>query len=93
MRKIVKIFVLLQIIDILTTIVGINVLHIAEANIFMSQFGMVGMIIIKVIAIIFISSVLLLNKKIPNWAGFILIFISCFAPINNIVVIISSLVA
>jgi len=92
MNKIVKWFLLAQLLDLLTTLVGIIYFEAIEGNPIMNIVGLPMLIAIKLISMLMVSIVLMvrLNKRV--WFGIFLIVLSSIAPIWNTGVILLTII-
>jgi len=96
MKKIVKWFLLAQLLDLLTTLVGILYFGAQEGNPIMIRFGLVGLIAFKLIAMIIVADILLIRFRQAGRLGIkVAIFLTVFsflAPTWNTFVIILTLI-
>lgn len=77
------VFLLIQLLDLLTTIVGIKYFGMIEVNPIMKQFSLWQMSLLKMAGILIIITILYFLKKIPEWGYWILIGVSSIpVPLN-----------
>ena len=96
MEKIVKWFLLAQLLDLLTTLVGILYFGAQEGNPIMIRFGLVELIAFKLIAMIIVVNILLTRIRQTGKLGIkVTVFLTVFsflAPTWNTFVIILTLI-
>lgn len=90
MKKLIKLFILVQLLDLFTTVFGIVVLSIKEANQLMLQFSFIEMVVLKLF-MIFSISFIMYKFNLPRWSVWLLILLSSIAPIYNFIIILLSI--
>jgi hypothetical protein len=64
--KYIKLFILVQLLDLLTTLIGIYFFGFKEINPFFADLGIVGMVFFKLIIILVVSEILF-YVNFPKW--------------------------
>lgn len=85
--KYIKLLVLAQLMDLLTTVVLIGFLGGWEINPFMRNLTLLQMALIKIVVIALVVPILYRHKKLPLWSYVLLFYISALPVAWNILVI------
>lgn len=88
-QKYIKLFILVQMLDLLITLIGILFLGFFEVNPIMSQLTLIEMSLIKFLGVMIITITLLYVKSLPLWFHKVIFWISVPPVVWNSLVIIS----